>query len=141
MEPTQDFKSLQDTIQASLVKAVKSVNRITAEDLAFQRTVNPEVADLLDDKSTRFLDLSTRLLKSAANACGLKAPTLDDVEDIDMNWRQVVDIVDTLLEKADTALDEYTGLIKRKEPPTADTVRFLPSHHHIVLLTSPGAQC
>jgi exosome complex exonuclease RRP6 len=52
--------------------------------------------------------------------CGLAAPTLEDAEDIDTNWRAVVDVVDTVLEKADTALDEYTGLIKRKEPPSAE---------------------
>ena len=124
MEPSQDFKTLQDELQKSLVSTVKTVNRITAEDLSFQRTVNPDVAEQLDDKSTRFLDLSSRLLKSAAEACGIKAPsTLEDVEDIDVNWRGVVDVVDTALEKADTALDEYTGLIKRKEPPT-DSVSF-----------------
>lgn len=122
MEPPQDFKSLQEGLQKSLVSAVKTANRVAAEDLEFQRTVNPDVAEQLDDKSARFLDLSTRLLKSAGTACGLKAPTLEDADDIDMNWRGVVDVVDTVLEKADTALDEYTGLIKRKEPPTGDSV-------------------
>lgn len=122
MEPPQDFKSLQEGLQKSLVSTVKAVNRVVAEDLDFQRTVNPDVAEQLDDTSSRFLDLSSRLLTSAATACGLEAPTLEDADDIDMNWRGVVDVVDTLLEKADTALDEYTGLIKRKEPPTGDSV-------------------
>jgi exosome complex exonuclease RRP6 len=122
MASADDFKALQEGLQKSLVSVTKSVNRIAAEDLGFQRTINPDVADLLDERSSRLLDLSTRLLRSAANTCGLKAPKLEDNEDIDMNWRQIVDVVDTLLEKADTALDEYTGLIKRKEPPTADTV-------------------
>lgn len=122
MEPTQDFKSLQEGVQKSLVSTVKAVNRIAAEDLGFQRTANPDVAELLDETSTRFLGLSTRLLQSAAKACGVKAPTLEDAEDVDMNWRGVVDVVDSVLEKADTALDEYTGLVKRKEPPTSESV-------------------
>ena len=122
MEPPQDFKSLQEGLQKSLVSSVKAVNRVAAEDVDFQRTVNPNVAEQLDDTSSRLLDLSSRLLKSAATACGLKPPTLEDVDDIDMNWRGIVDVVDTVLEKADTALDEYTGLIKRKEPPTGDSV-------------------
>lgn len=122
MEPPQDFKTLQEGVQKSLVSTVKTVNRIAAEDLGFQRTVNPDVAEQLDDKSARFLELSTRLLKSAAKACGVKAPTLEDAEDVDMHWRAVVDVVDSVLEKADTALDEYTGLVKRKEPPTAESV-------------------
>ncbi|KAG5941272.1 hypothetical protein E4U53_007444 [Claviceps sorghi] len=116
-----EFKTLQEDIQKSLVSAVKNVNRIAAEDLSFQRTVNPDVAEHLEDKAARVLDLSARLLGSAAKACGVKAPTLEDAEDIDMSWQYIVDVVDSVLEKADTALDEYTGLIKRKEPPTADS--------------------
>ncbi|KAF4952722.1 hypothetical protein FSARC_12584 [Fusarium sarcochroum] len=121
MEPSQDFKSLQENIQKSLISTVKSVNRISAEDLSFQRTVNPNVGQQLDDRTSRILELSTRLLQSAGKACGVKAPKLEDVEDIEMNWRGVVDVVDSSLEKADTALDEYTGLVKRKEPPVPDS--------------------
>lgn len=122
MASADDFKTVQERLQKSLVSAVKTVNRVASEDLGFQRTINPDVADLLDERSATLLDLSTRLLRSAANTCGLKAPDLEDNEDIDVNWRQIVDIVDTVLEKADTALDEYTGLIKRKEPPTTEPV-------------------
>ncbi|KAF4966058.1 hypothetical protein FZEAL_10700 [Fusarium zealandicum] len=120
MEPSHDFKSLQDSVQKSLVSTVKTVNRIAAEDLGFQRTVNPDVGQQLEDRTSRILDLSTRLLQSAGRAFSVKAPKLEDVEDIEMNWRGVVDVVDTALEKADTALDEYTGLVKRKEPPMSD---------------------
>lgn len=124
MEPPQDFKTLQEGVQKALVSTVKTVNRIAAEDLAFQRTVNPDVAEQLDDKSARLLELSTRLLQSAAKVVKLKAPRLEDAEDVDMNWRGVVDVLDTVLEKADTALDEYTGLVKRKEPPTESVCRY-----------------
>lgn len=123
MDPTRDFESLQDGVRKSLVSTVKTVNRIAAEDLDFQRAVNPDVAQQLDDKAARLLDLSARLLRSAAKACSVTAPRLDDTEDLEMNWRGVVDVVDYVLEKADTALDEYTGLVKRKEPPTPDDVR------------------
>ena len=126
MDSPQDFKLLQEGIQKSLVSTVKSINRIAAEDLNFQRTVNPDVAEQLDDKSVRVLELSARLLESAAKACGLQTPRLEDAEDIDMNWKSVVDVVDSVLERADTALDEYTGLIKRKDPPTADSVGVWP---------------
>ncbi|KAG6193435.1 hypothetical protein E4U27_007760 [Claviceps purpurea] len=121
METPLDFKDLQERIQKSLVSAVKNVNRIAAEDLSFQRTVNPDVAEHIDEKAARVLDLSAQLLGSAAKACGVKAPTLEDAEDIDMSWQAIVDVVDSVLEKADTALDEYTGLIKRREPPSADS--------------------
>ncbi|KAH7156922.1 ribonuclease H-like domain-containing protein [Dactylonectria macrodidyma] len=121
MEPSQDFNSLQESIQKALVSTVKTVNRIAAEDLSFQRTVNPEVGQQLDDRSARLLELSTRLLQSAGRACNIKAPKIEDAEDIEMNWRGVVDVVDSVLEKADTAMDEYTGLVKRKEPPATDS--------------------
>ncbi|KAJ4025424.1 exosome nuclease subunit [Fusarium irregulare] len=121
MEQSQDFKSLQDTVQKSLISTIKTVNRIAAEDLSFQRTVNPSVGQQLEDRTSRILELSTRLLQSAGKACGVKAPKLEDVEDIELNWKGVVDVVDSTLEKADTALDEYTGLIKRKEPPALES--------------------
>ncbi|KAL7928754.1 ribonuclease H-like domain-containing protein [Trichoderma chlorosporum] len=121
MEPSQDFNSLQEEVQKSLISTIKSANRIASHDLSFQRTVNPDVAEQLDDKTSRILDLSTRLLNSAARACGLKPPKLEDPEDVDMNWRKVVDVVDSVLEKADRAIDEYTGLVKQRENGDSDT--------------------
>jgi exosome complex exonuclease RRP6 len=129
MASSTDFKDAQERIQKSLVSVVKTANRIAAEDLGFQRTVNPEVGQQLDDRSARILGLSTRLLQSAASACGLKSPPkLEEGEDIEVNWRGIVDVVDTVLEKADTALDEYSGLIKRKEPPTTESVSLVQLH-------------
>ncbi|PTB61923.1 hypothetical protein BBK36DRAFT_1189710 [Trichoderma citrinoviride] len=121
MDSSQDFNSLQEGIQKALISTIKSANRIASHDLAFQRTVNPDVAEQLDDQTSRILDLSTRLLSSAAKACGVKAPKLEDPEDVDMNWRKVVDVVDSVLEKADRALDEYTGLIKQRENGDSDS--------------------
>lgn len=138
MEPSQDFKSLQESVQKSLVSTVKTVNRIAAEDLSFQRTVNPEVGQQLEDRTSRLLELATRLLQSSGKACNVKAPKLEDVEDIEMNWRGVVDVVDSTLEKADTALDEYTGLVKRKEPPVSDSVCLYVLSRSILLLIFSG---
>ncbi|GFP54919.1 exosome complex exonuclease rrp6 [Trichoderma asperellum] len=121
MDSSQDFNSLQEAIQKSLVSTVKSANRIASQDLSFQRTINPDVAEQLDEKTSRILDLSTRLLSSAAQACGLKPIKLEDPEDVDMNWRAVVDVVDSILEKADRAIDEYTGLVKQRENGDSDS--------------------
>lgn len=125
MDPSQDFNSLQEGVQKSLISTVKAANRIASQDLSFQRTVNPDVAEQLDETSSRILDLSTRLLNSAARACGIKPPKLEDPEDVDMNWRKVVDVVDSILEKADRAMDEYTGLVKQRENGDSDSVRRL----------------
>lgn len=131
MTSPQDFKSLQDNVQAALVATVKSVNRVSAQDLPFLRAVDPSVGEDLDAKTTRILELSTTLLKSAADVCGLNAPDLEDTDDIDMRWRSIVDIVDSVLEKADTSIDEYTGALKRKDAPAADAVSAPPLSHEM----------
>ncbi|KAF7929855.1 uncharacterized protein EAE97_009452 [Botrytis byssoidea] len=114
-EDTQDFKSLQDEVQAALVTTVKTAGYIASEDLGFHRSLNPEVGSALDEQNARLLALANQLLKSAASVSGIQVPILEDVDDVDNNWRGVVDVVDSLLEKTDTCLDEYTGIIKRKQ--------------------------
>jgi exosome complex exonuclease RRP6 len=125
MDSSQDFKSMQEKIQAALVKTTKLSNQAAAEDLSFQRSSNPAVDEQLDDTSDRLLALSTSLLKSASKGTDLKFPDLEDVDDVDAQWSRVVDVIDTLLEKADTCLDEYTGRVKRKAAPTEEAVRDL----------------
>lgn len=123
MDSSQDFQSVRDSVQTALVAATRTVNGLANEDLQFQRTVNPTVGSSLDDKSSRLLQLASGLLKSAGNVTGQRALALDDADDVDISWRSIVDVIDGLLEKADTCLDDYTGLIKRKDAPTSDAVR------------------
>lgn len=125
MDASQDFKSLQDKIQGALVATTRSANGLASEDLSFLRTVDPSVASKLDDNTARLIRLSEELLKSAGKFVGQQAPSIEDADDIDISWRGVVDVIDTLLEKADTCLDEYTGLIKRKDAPTPEAVSLL----------------
>jgi len=115
MDPTQDLKSLQDQIQAALISTTRTTGQISSEDLGFQRSLNPEVGTALDEQSERLLSLATALLKSAASISQLRAPALEEADDVENNWRGIVDVVDSLLEKSDTCLDEYTGVIKRKD--------------------------
>ena len=61
--------------------------------------------------------------KSAGKVTNQPISTLDDSDDVEIQWKGIVDVIDSLLEKADTCLDEYTGLIKRKDAPTPDAVR------------------
>ena len=123
MSLSQDFKSVQERIQAALVKATRTANQIASEDLGFQRTLDRSIGEQLDGASSRLLHLSNVLLETTGKPRGLTAPSLDDVDDIDLRWRSIVDIVDSLLEKADTSLDEYTGLLKRKDAPAPVSVR------------------
>ncbi|KAI0849367.1 ribonuclease H-like domain-containing protein [Daldinia vernicosa] len=118
MDPPQDFKSIQENIQTALVATTRLTNQIAAEDISFQRTSNPDVEEQLDDTSSRLLSLATSLLSSTTKGTDLKGPALEDSDDVDVHWSRIIDVVDTLLEKADTCLDEYTGVIKRKAAPT-----------------------
>ncbi|KAI1811606.1 ribonuclease H-like domain-containing protein [Poronia punctata] len=117
MDPSQGFKTLQENVQSALVSTTRLANQIAAEDLSFQRTSNPAIAEELDDVSSRLLSLTSSLLHSATRGTDVTAPSLEDADDVDVHWTRVVDIVDNLLEKADTCLDEYTGAIKRKAGP------------------------
>jgi len=48
----------------------------------------------------------------------------------------VVDVVDSLLEKSDTCLDEYTGVIKRKDPTSTESAALV----FLAILVSIGLQ-
>ncbi|KAF9701544.1 hypothetical protein EKO04_000777 [Ascochyta lentis] len=112
----ESFKSLQDEISKALVSTTRSATRIAGADIAFQRSLNPDVGTALDTQNGRLLHLAQRLLENAAASSDAVGPKLPDVESIDGNWRAVVDVIDSLLEKADTSLDEYTGVVKRLSP-------------------------
>ncbi|KAL5120340.1 exosome nuclease subunit [Pleosporales sp. CAS-2024a] len=107
------FKTLQDEISKALVSTTRSASHIGAADIGFQRSLNPEVGTQLDAQNARLLQLAQRLLENAAASSDAVGPKLPDVEALDANWRGVVDVIDSLLEKADTSLDEYTGVVRR----------------------------
>ena len=130
----ESFKSLQDEIQKALVSTTRSATRIAGADIAFQRSLNPDVGTALDAQNGRLLHLAQRLLENAAASSDAVGPKLPDVESIDGNWRAVVDVIDSLLEKADTSLDEYTGVVKRLSPG-ADQVRTMTCTVHRYMLT------
>jgi len=107
------FTTLQKDISAALKSTTHSASCIGSADIAFQRSLNPEVGKQLDAQNARLLHIAQRLLENAAASSDAVGPKLPDVEAIDVNWRGVVDVIDSLLEKADTSLDEYTGLVRR----------------------------
>ncbi|KAI0458869.1 ribonuclease H-like domain-containing protein [Xylaria acuta] len=117
MESSQDFKSFQETVQNALVSTTRLANQVAAEDVGFQRTSNPAVAEDLDDIASHLLTLTSSLLHSATRDTDVAGPSLEDADDVDVHWSRIVDVLDNLLEKADTCLDEYTGAIKRKAAP------------------------
>jgi hypothetical protein len=141
MAETQDFKSLQEQVQSALIATTRTAGQVASEDLGFHRSFNNEVGTALDEQSQRLLSLASALLKSAASIAELRAPVLEDADDVENNWRSVVDVVDSLLEKSDICLDEYTGVIKRKEPTANEQspqVLYNPSLVQVIILTIPS---
>ncbi|THW08312.1 hypothetical protein D6D24_09313 [Aureobasidium pullulans] len=116
MEALGDFNTLQQQIQASLVAVTRSSQAISSEDLGFHRSLDPSLGRALDTQNARLLGLAERLLGNAASSTELVRPKLPDTDAVDASWSSVVDVIDSLLEKADISLDEYTGAVKRLSP-------------------------
>ncbi|KAK5173134.1 exosome nuclease subunit [Saxophila tyrrhenica] len=113
-----EFSSLQSSVSAALVATTRSASSLANEDLPFHRSLDSSLATELDRQNARLLGLATGLLGAATATSDTvrPPPSLKDVEGIENNWRAVVDVVDSLLERADTALDEFTGAVKRLSP-------------------------
>ncbi|EGE01911.1 exosome complex exonuclease Rrp6 [Trichophyton equinum CBS 127.97] len=134
----EGFPAFQEQAQAALVDAVKTTNRIASGDLAFHRSFDSPTSRSLTEQSNRLLSLTNSLLRiasannpdspfntsssaSADSRSGKskkrKAKTvLRDEDSVEENWKDVVDVIDELLEKADACLDEFTGVIKKYAP-------------------------
>lgn len=112
----QDLVSIEQSVKDSLVSTTKCAGRLANEDIAFYRSLDPAVGNSVDSQNARLLRFAERLLKNAATGAEIEAPSLPDGEAVEGNWRGVIDVVDGILEKADTCLDEYTGVVRRLSP-------------------------
>ncbi|KAJ6083376.1 hypothetical protein N7467_007511 [Penicillium canescens] len=111
-----EFQPFQDKLSSALVQVTRTVGQLSSEDLNFHRTSSADVSETLDEQSERIIALTTAVLKAATTDTDIAAPTLNDEDSVDDNWRGVVDVIDSLLEKADACLDEFTGVIKKLSP-------------------------
>jgi exosome complex exonuclease RRP6 len=116
MSEDDAWKSAQDEVQKALVNVIRTASAIGAEDIDFFRASNPSGGKELDKQSARLLDIAKGLLKSATTGTDLSVPRLRNYESVDDKWQGIVEVIDNLLEKADVALDEYTGVIKKLTP-------------------------
>jgi exosome complex exonuclease RRP6 len=124
MASRNDFEALQEDATSSLVNITKLVAQLVAEDLSYQTALDPSLGKTIDQQKARLLGLAQKLLDNSASGASLRAPPLGDAEDVDNNWRGIVDTLDSMLEKADTCMDEYTGMIKRSSDSAQVEVSF-----------------
>ena len=122
MDMSADFKSFQDQVSAALVATTRTAGLIANDDLDFHRAASPATNTALDGITTNLLNLTNKLFKAATQDSALKPPRIKSVDGLEDKWRQVVEVFDDLLEKADTARDEYSGIIKRLTPDQDGTV-------------------
>lgn len=115
MDGDEDFKLIQDGISVSLVEMTRTAGLIANEDLAFYRSSNSKVTTSLQEQSHRLLAVARQLMECAVLRTQLTAPALRNAEAVEDNWRGIVDVVDGLLENADAALDEQSGVIKKPQ--------------------------
>ena len=107
------FKDLKTCISLALVDTTRTAGQISNEDLAFQRSSNPSIVPLLERQSSRLLDLAQKLTGYAASGTEVAGPDVTNADSVEENWREIVDVVDNLLEKADACLDEFSGVIRK----------------------------
>lgn len=123
MATSSTFKEVKDSISSALVDTTRTAGQISNEDLAFHRSSNPSIVPLLERKSSRLLALARSLTKVATSGTEVSAPQLSDADSVEDNWKNIVDVFDNLLEKADACLDEYTGVIKRLSPGQVEQIQ------------------
>ncbi|USW59105.1 Putative HRDC domain, 3'-5' exonuclease domain, HRDC-like superfamily, ribonuclease H superfamily [Septoria linicola] len=113
----EDFGATEASIKSALTSTTRSAVLLANEDIQFHRSLDSAVGPALDQQNGRLLGLAERLIGAAtANTEISRPPRLKDLESVEGNWKAVVDVVDSLLERADTALDEFTGAVKRLSP-------------------------
>lgn len=113
MSAGTNFKELQDGTTASLISITRAVHQLEAEDIGFHRSLDPAIGREIDKQNARLLRTAQRLAHATVGSEPKERVTLKDTEHIDENWSGVVDVIDSLLERASTTLDEYRGIIKR----------------------------
>jgi len=121
MDLASEFIPFQERITSSLLAVTRTAGQISAEDLSFHRSSNKPLSRSLDAQNNRLLRLTQKLIKAAATTgSNISPPKVQNAEDVDDNWRGLVDVIDDLLERADACLDEYTGVVKRLSPAAQD---------------------
>ncbi|KAJ6579470.1 ribonuclease H-like domain-containing protein [Mycena vulgaris] len=116
--PSSSFPDFNSKVQAAALNATRSAAGLPA-DIAFHRSIDPELAEDLDAFSSQVLSLTNSILALVSTADPsqsdrrkgkAKLQNQDDV--VDDFHSLVVDSMDQLLERTDICLDEFLGRTK-----------------------------
>lgn len=117
------FKDLKNSISLALINTTRTASQISNEDLPFHRSSKPSIVPLLEQRNSRLLGLARSLISSAASGTAVTDPYVVNADSVEDNWKEIVDVVDNLLEKADACLDEYTGVIRKLSPTQEEQIK------------------
>ncbi|KAJ1929727.1 exosome nuclease subunit [Tieghemiomyces parasiticus] len=112
-DPREDLEGFTKSLFSGLVGLTKLCNMLPTRDLTFYRTIDNGFAGQLDACSAELLGLGNRLMAFTSPEA---ARPYENVDDVCTRYHTAVDVVDGLLEKVDTALDE----LRTGGKPTAD---------------------
>ncbi|KAG1138973.1 hypothetical protein G6F37_012357 [Rhizopus arrhizus] len=115
-DPLVDFKGYQTSLFKSLVSATAAVNSIPVGDVGYFRSLDRSFAKELDQATASTLYLGNSLLEQCTLNAGIEASTsFEDVDDVVRGYGSVIDVCDSLLDKADICLDHLKGKIKNED--------------------------
>lgn len=101
-------------IFSSLLATVRAASQLAAQDVVFYKTISSELAEAIDGPTDRLLTLANRLTTQITP----EKPLSIEPKDVVDNWSSISDVLDTLCEKTDMALDT---LKKGGNTPTGTT--------------------
>jgi exosome complex exonuclease RRP6 len=95
MDP-ETYPEWQATLLKQLVATTRAASAVGGHDLSFERSIDSDFDSSLTAVTNRLLSITNRLLKFG----GLQVEEFEDEDDLEDRWGDVVDVVDTLLERA-----------------------------------------
>ncbi|KAI8968945.1 ribonuclease H-like domain-containing protein [Mycotypha africana] len=114
-DAVQDFQAFKDSLYKALISATNAANQISMEDYGFHRSLDMAYSKDLDQAGITSLSLGNTLLNHCALDCAVDVTEFEDENDVVDRYGSVIDVCDSLLEKADFCFDEMTGAGKSKE--------------------------
>ncbi|KAG5513589.1 hypothetical protein PMAC_001021 [Pneumocystis sp. 'macacae'] len=114
------FPCFQNQLYESLVSTTRAVIIVGSHDIDFYRSLDPDFALLFTSCNKRLLDLMNSLIQLVSSG---KSGKIDDYEDLNYKWWDIVDVVDSLLEK--TSSHETDGGILKDSKKKKLSYKFI----------------